>query len=157
MSALKSVLLAIEHATLNRDALAKAVARVERNLFFARSQMEQLQNYAADTDIRWGASAANGVSIELMRHQYQFMDRLQQAIAMQSGVLTQSTGQLEQAKAKLLGAEVRLLGLNQILKTRQAGLLYTQRQRQQRQTDEFAAMQHARNQALPMSGEKHDN
>lgn len=157
MSALKSVLLAIEHATLNRDALAKAAARVERNLFFARSQMEQLQNYAADTDVRWEGTAARGVSIELMRHQYQFMDRLQQAIAMQSDVLTQSTGQLEQAKAKLLQAEVRLLGLNQILKTRQAGLLRTQRQRQQRHTDEFAAMQHARNRALPMSGEKHDN
>ena len=157
MSALKSVLLAIEHATLNRDTLAKTAARVERNLFFARSQMEQLQNYAADTDVRWAGTAARGVSVELMRHQYQFMDRLQQAIAMQSGVLTQSTGQLEQAKAKLLEAEVRLLGLNQILKTRQAALLRTQRQRQQRHTDEFAAMQHARNRALPMSGEKHDN
>ncbi len=157
MSALKSVLLAIEHATLKRDALANAVARVERNLFFARSQMEQLQNYAKDTDVRWAGTAALGVSVELMRHQYQFMDRLQQAITMQSGVLTQSTGQLEQAKAKLLEAEVRLLGLNQILKTRQAELLRTQRQRQQRHTDEFAAMQHARNRALPMSGEKHDN
>lgn len=157
MSALKSVLLAIEHATLNRDALAKAAARVERNLFFARSQMEQLQNYATDTDVRWAGTAARGVSVELMRHQYQFMDRLQQAIAMQSGVLTQSTGQLEQAKAKLLQAEVRLLGLNEILKTRQAELLRTQRQRQQRHTDEFAAMQYARNRALPMSGEKHDN
>ncbi len=157
MSALKSVLLAIEHATLNRDALAKAAARVERNLVFARSQMEQLQNYAADTDVRWTGTATRGVSVELMRHQYQFMDRLQQAIAMQSGVLAQSAGQLEQAKAKLLEAEVRLLGLNQILKTRQDALLRIQRQRQQRHTDEFAAMQHARNRALPMSGEKHDN
>lgn len=157
MSALKSVLLAIEHATLHRDAMAKAAARVERNLLYARSQMEQLQNYASDTDVRWTGTAARGVSVELMRHQYQFMDRLQQAIAMQSGVLTQSTGQLEQAKAKVMEAEVRLLGLNQILKTRQAALLRIQRQRQQRHTDEFAAMQHARNRAQPMSGEKHDN
>jgi flagellar FliJ protein len=157
MSALKSVLLAIEHATLNRDALAKAAARVERSLGFARAQMQQLQNYAADTDVRWTGTAARGVSVELMHHQYQFMDRLQQAMAMQSDVLTQSAGQLEQAKAKLLQAEVRLLGLNQILKTRQTALLRIQRQRQQRHTDEFAAMQHARNRALPMSGEKHDN
>ncbi len=157
VSALKGVLLAIEHATLQRDALAKAAARVERNLGFAHAQMSQLQGYAADTDTRWTGTATRGLSVELMRHQYQFMDRLQQAIAMQSGVLAQSAVQLEQAKGKLMQAEVRLLGLKQILKTRQTALLRTQRQRQQRHTDEFAAMQHARNRALPMSGEKHDN
>jgi len=157
MSALKAVLLAIEHATLKRDALAKAVGLVERNLGSAKMQMEQLESYATDTDVRWAGAATKGVSLELLRHQYQFMDRLQQAIAMQSGVLTQSAVQVEQAKAKLLQVEVRLLGLNQILKSRQTALLHTQRHRQQRHTDEFAAMQHARNSALPMSGEKHDN
>ena len=157
MSSLKGVLLAIEHATLQRDALAKAVTRVERNLGFALAQMSQLQGYAADTDARWTGTAMRGVSVELMRHQYQFVDRLQQAITMQSGVQAQSAEQLKQAKAKLMQAEVRLLGLIQILKTRQTALLRTQRQRQQRHTDEFAAMQHARNRALPMSGEKHDN
>lgn len=157
MSALKSVLLAIEHATLHRDAMAKAVASVQRNIDFAHAQMTQLQGYAADTDSRWTGAASRGVSVELMRHQYQFMERLQQAINMQSGVLTQSTGQLEQAKAKLLQAEVRLLGLNQILKSRQTDIFRTQRQRQQRQTDEFAAIQYTRNRASPMSGEKHDN
>ena len=157
MSALKSVLLAIEHATLHRDAMAKAAARVQRNLNFALTQMAQLQGYAADTDMRWTGTASRGVCVELMRHQYQFMDRLQQAIALQSDELIQSEAQLTQAKATLLQAEFRLLGLNQILKTRQTALLRTQRQRQQRHTDEFAAMQHARNRALPMSGEKHDN
>jgi flagellar FliJ protein len=157
VSALKSVLLAIEHATLQRDALARAMARVECNMESARVQMSQLQGYAADTDIRWTGAATRGVSVELMRHQYQFMERLQQAISMQSGVLAQSGGQLEEAKAKLLHSEVRLLGLNQILKARRTTLLNTQKQRQQRQTDEFAAIQYTRNRALPMSGEKHDN
>ena len=157
MSALSSVLLAIEHATLQRDAFAKATARVQRNMDFARAQMAQLEGYAADTDSRWTGSASRGVSVELMRHQYQFMDRLQQAITMQSGVLGQSAAQLEQAKAKLMEADVRLLGLNQVLKARQSALLRTQMQRQQRNTDEFAAMQYTRNRALPMSGEKHDN
>ena len=157
MSALKSVQLAIEHATLRRDALAKAAADVERSIDFARAQMAQLQGYAADTDSRWTGAATRGVSVELMRHQYQFMDRLQQAITLQAGVIDQSERQLEQAKVNLLQAEVRLLGLNQILKARQDTLLRTQRQRQQRHTDEFAAMQYTRNRALPMSGERHDN
>jgi flagellar FliJ protein len=157
MSALKGVLLAIEHATLQRDDLNKALARVERARDFARTQMAQLEGYATDTDARWTGTATRGVSVELMRHQYQFMDRLQQAIKMQNGVLIQAERQLEQARASVMQAEVRLLGLNQILKTRQTALLRTQRQRQQRHTDEFAAMQHSRNRSQPMSGEKHDN
>ncbi len=157
MSALKSVLLAIEHATLRRDDLAKAVARVERSQSFARDQMAQLKGYAADTDARWTGSGARGLSLELVRHQYQFMDRLQQAIELQSGVLANTARQLELAKANLLQAEIRLSGLNQILKARQAAVLSQQRRREQRQTDEFAAMQYTRNRALPMSGERHDH
>jgi flagellar FliJ protein len=84
------------------------------------------------------------------------MDRLQQAIVMQTGVISGVVQQLEQAKRNLLQAEFRLSGLNQILKTRKAALLRGQQVREQRQTDEFAAMQHARNRAMPMSGERHD-
>ena len=157
MSALKSVLLAIEHASLHRDELAKALARVERSLGFARGQMAQLKGYSTDTDARWTGSAARGLSKELVLHQYQFMDRLQQAIGLQSGVLANTTRQLELAKTNLLQAEIRLSGLNQILKARQAAVLSQQRRREQRQTDEFAAMQYTRNRALQMSGEKHDN
>ncbi|MDO8284763.1 MAG: flagellar export protein FliJ [Rhodoferax sp.] len=157
MSALKSVLLAIEHASLRRDELAKAVARVERSQTFARDQMAQLKGYAADTDARWTGSGARGLSLELVRHQYQFMDRLQQAIELQSGVLANTARQLELAKANLMQAEIRLSGLNQILKSRQIAMLSQQRRREQRQTDEFAALQYTRNRALPMSGEKHDH
>jgi len=157
MSALKSVLLAIEHASLRRDEMAKAVARVERSQTFARDQMAQLKGYAADTDARWTGSGARGLSLELVRHQYQFMDRLQQAIELQSGVLANTARQLELAKANLMQAEIRLSGLNQILKSRQIALLSQQRRREQRQTDEFAALQYTRNRALPMSGEKHDH
>lgn len=157
MSALKSVLLAIEHASLRRDDLAKAVARVERSQIFARDQMAQLKGYAADTDARWTGSGARGLSLELVRHQYQFMDRLQQAIELQSGVLANTARQLELAKANLMQAEIRLSGLNQILKSRQIAMLSQQRRREQRQTDEFAALQYTRNRALPMSGEKHDH
>jgi flagellar FliJ protein len=156
MSQLRSVLLAIEHATIRRDRLAQVTASVERNLQFAHQQLAQLQEYAADTDARWIGSAAREISAQIIRHQYQFMDRLQQAIVMQTDVIAGVVSQLEQARANLLQAEFRLAGLNQILKTRKVHLLRVQQLREQRQTDEFAAMQHARNRALPMSGETHD-
>jgi flagellar FliJ protein len=156
MSQLRSVLLAIEHATIRRDQLAQVTASVERNLQFAHQQLAQLESYAADTDARWIGSAAREISAQIIRHQYQFMDRLQQAIGMQTGVIAGVVRQLDQARVNLLQAEFRLAGLNQILKTRKAALLRVQQLREQRQTDEFAAMQHARNRALPMSGESHD-
>jgi flagellar FliJ protein len=156
MSQLRSILLAIEHASIQRDHLAQAAAAVERNLRFAHQQMTQLAGYAADTDARWIGSAAREISAQIIRHQYQFMDRLQQAIAMQTGVIAGVVQQLDQAKADLLQAEFRLSGLNQILKTRKAAILRVQQLREQRQMDEFAAMQHARNRAAPMSGEKYD-
>ena len=156
MAQLRSVLLAIEHATIHRDELAQAAVGVERNLQFAHQQLAQLEGYAADTDARWIGSAAREISAQIICHQYQFMDRLQQAIVMQTGVIAGVVRQFDQAKGNLLQAEFRLSGLNQILKTRKAGLLRVQQVREQRQMDEFAAMQHARNRAMPMSGETHD-
>lgn len=147
MSALKSVQLAIELATRNRDELAKVVARVEQNLMFGHNQMAQLEGYAAETDSRWIGSASRQLSQELIHHHYQFMDRLQQAIALQSGNIANTERQLEQAKGNLMRAELRLSGLNQVLKSRQAVIVCTERRREQRQTDEFAAMQYARNRA----------
>jgi len=157
MSELKSVLLAIEHATRQRDDLLKAAARVERSLQFAQGQMAQLKGYAADTDARWISSGSKVLTGELLRHQYQFMDRLQQTIVLQTDVITGIERQMAQARAAVLQAEFRLAGLNQILKTRQASLQRTERRREQRQTDEFAALLFARNRARPMSGEKHGN
>ena len=53
MSELRSIHLAIELATRQRDVLAKNHAQAIRNMDFAKSQMGQLQNYALDTDGRW--------------------------------------------------------------------------------------------------------
>ena len=83
MSQHKSIRLAIELATRQRDEAARAVAHMNRNLGFARDQMAQLDGYAADTDARLIGARDGVLSAELIRHHYQFMDRLQQAISLQ--------------------------------------------------------------------------
>lgn len=153
MSELRSIVLAIELATRKRDDLAKAAARVEQTLQFAQGQMRQLEGYAAETDARWVHSGSEGRSAELMRHHFQFMERLQHAIGLQSGVMAQTGQQLATAKQMLLQAEYRLAGLNQVLKKRQSQALLGERRREQRQTDEFAAMLHARNTRSSKIGE----
>lgn len=153
MSNLKGVLLAIELATRQRDEAAQVSAKAKRALEFARDQMAQLESYAGDTDARWTGSASVARSGELIRHHYQFMDRLQQAILLQSDVIRSAGHQVELADKGLLQAEFRLAGLNQVLKARQAALDVTQRRREQRLTDEFASLQHARTRAQFMNGE----
>jgi flagellar FliJ protein len=153
MSQLKSILLAIELATRRRDELVKMAANARNSLGFAQGQMAQLQGYAADTDARFIGSESRVLSAELIRHHYQFMERLQQAINLQSGALSQSDHQVALAEKALLQAEFRLAGLSHILKTRQAAMQLTQKRREQRATDEFASMQHARTKARSTSGE----
>lgn len=153
MSELRSIVLAIELATRKRDELAKVLVRVEKTLQFAQSQMNQLEGYAAETDARWISSGSEGRSVELMRHHYQFTERLQHAIGLQSGVIANSGMHVETAKKMLLQAEYRLTGLNQVLNKRQSQLALGERRREQRQTDEFAAMLHARKTRIANTGE----
>lgn len=153
MSELKSIELAIELATRKRDDLAKATARMEKTLQFAQNQLGQLEGYATETDVRWVHTGNEGRSAELMRHHYQFMERLQHAIGLQSGVMANTGQQFEAAKKLLLQAEYRLAGLNQVLKARQSQLMQKERRRDQLQTDEFAAILYARNKRLAKTGE----
>jgi flagellar FliJ protein len=114
----------------------------------------QLEGYANETDSRWvGSVTSLGLSSELIRHHYQFMERLQHAIGMQSSAINNLDWQLDRAQKALLQAEFRLSGLNQVLKKRQAEADQVQRRREQRQMDEFAALQYSRTHAVPIGGE----
>ncbi len=153
MPGMSGIQLAIELATKKRDDLAKDLAKVQRSLRFSQAQMAQLQGYAQETDDRWMASAARALTPELMRHHFQFVNRLQQAIDLQGDAIEQVVEQFERSKEELLQAEFRLSGLKQVVKVR----LTTERRKQarveQRQTDEFAALRHARSSPHRLHGE----
>ena len=153
MSQLRSIELAIELATRQRDDLAKAAAGEAKTLQFAQGQLSQLEGYAAETDARWVHTGNEGRSAELLRHHYQFMERLQHAIGLQSGVMANTGQQVEAARKLVLQAEYRLAGLNQVLKARQSQVKQVQQRREQRQTDEFAAILYARKTRASSTGE----
>ena len=154
MSAVRSFLLAIDLATRQRDAEAQALMRVQSGCLFAQDQMSQLEVYAAETASRWTVAAQSGTTPELLRHHYQFLDRLQQAIGLQQGVLAAESLKLAHAKRLLLEAEFRLVSLQQVLKRKQAGLALIQSRREQKQMDEFAALQTRRATAGHFSGDQ---
>lgn len=153
MSTLRSIQLAIEQATRQRDQLSVALVHVQRSVQLAQEQLHQLQSYGSETDARWVTPAAHCVSLELVRHRYQFMDRLQQAIGLQQGVMAQHGQQLEQLRQQLVAAEIRLAGLQRVLEQRAQALEHVRRRRDQARTDEFAAMQYARQKSGTATGE----
>lgn len=154
MSAVKSLLLAIDLATRKRDQAAQGLMRVQSSHLFAQDQMGQLEIYAAETASRWTASAQIGTTPELLRHHYQFLDRLHHAIGLQQGVLENEARKVEQVKRLVLEAEFRLVSLSQVLKKKQTGIALMQTRREQKQMDEFAASQTSRAKAGNYSGDQ---
>lgn len=153
----KSIALAIELATRQRDELAKAHAQSQRNLASAKDQLASLAGYAGETDQRWAGATQVAISAEILHHHYQFSARLQQAMAMQDGVIANLSLQREAAHRALLQAEFRLSGLKQVLQKRLDETQLRRKRSEQRHTDEFAALRHLHNKAALMHGEHDDH
>lgn len=138
--------LAIEMAERQRDALAQVFAQAQRDVGMGQQQLEQLHSYAQDTEARW--SRENMVlSAELIRHHYQFVDRLRHAMGMQEGVIANLQRQEGNARAALIQAETRVSGLKKVLEKRKLLLVATEQRREQGRMDEMAALVYARRMA----------
>lgn len=153
MTNLRGIQLAIELAVEQRDIAQRRLAMLERHSAAAMGQMEQLRSYAADKDAGWIEAEPGVFSGELIRHHYQFMGRLQQAMEMQTEVLGQASDQVGEALAALANAETRLEGLNRILKLRVSTKNLLLKRSEQKQTDDFASQQYARKRAEMEQGE----
>ena len=144
MSELKSVQLAIDLATRQRDESGKLLVKVQRTWQVAMNQLEQLQSYAADTESKWAVSGQAGVTPETVRHYYQFMDRLRQAMTLQDLAMANLNRDLVSARTELMAAEVRIVSLKQLLTRKKSRIDQVEAGREQKQMDEFAATQHRR-------------
>lgn len=152
MHLLNGIALAVEHAQRKRDGLAEAHAVAQRTLAEALGQLEQLESYARDTDVRWINSSVSAYSAEVLHHYYQFGDRLQQAIQMQHGVVAGMHNAVNQAHAALLQGEIRLAAVQKLYATRLAQAQQVKDRREQAQFDELATMQFLRERKARKSG-----
>jgi flagellar FliJ protein len=148
MNTFSNLFLARQLAQSRRDDAANQLAQVCREQDFAREQMVQLQGYAGETDARWQSSAQLGTAPELLRHHYQFMERLTQAIGLQQNTLARIQERVDAARQAQVQADVYLNGLDVLIKKRQAQVAVQLRRQDQKQMDEFAAMQTQRKAAL---------
>jgi flagellar FliJ protein len=145
--------LAITQAERARDAARQKSAQCLSQLRFGQAQLKQLQGYAEETDQRWVGLYTGTVAAEVIRHRYQFMDRLMDAIGLQKNALQTLQTQLDAANQALLLTEQRLMALQKVLALRQRQWQAEQARREQRITDEFASQQHARAAAKLLIGE----
>lgn len=141
MPKFRSLLLAVDLAVTKRDQVLAVLQTHRHNHAFAESQMDQLQQYANETEARWTSSAQQGTTPELLQHHYQFMARLQQAVVLQQSAMATSVAKVQAAEQLLLQAEFRIASLKLVLGQRQNDLAKLQQRQEQKQMDEFAAMQ----------------
>lgn len=141
MSSVNALMVAIDAAVRKRDAARTGLQERQRAQQAAQAQMEQLQTYVQEMEARWGAQDGLAVQPEVMHHQYQFMDRLQHAISLQTSVLVDVRIRLEAAQQALLAAELRVSSLHKVVEVRKRDMALVQMRREQKETDERAALQ----------------
>lgn len=141
MPKFRSIRLAVDLAIAKRDQALAVLQTQRRNHAFAQSQMDQLQQYATETEQRWTVAAQKSTTPELLQHHYQFMARLQQAVVLQQEALVTSTSKVQAAEQQVLQAEFRIASLKLVLAKRQGELATLQQRQEQKQMDEFASMQ----------------
>lgn len=140
MSLLRTLDLAIDVATLKRDDASKALGVAQQAEIAAQNQLQQLETYALETDIRWATQGKLCAVPELMRHHYQFVERLHHAIQMQKDILRQHAVVVENARKVLMQAEMRVATLKQVRAKKQAAVTLVQNRREQKQMDEIASV-----------------
>ena len=141
MSSLHALMVAIEMATRKRDEARQALRERQRAHAAAQSQMEQLHSYAEEMQQRWAPQEGAELKLEVMYHHEQFMKRLQHAMGLQTKVVQDQAIRQEAAQKALMATELRLSSLNKVVETRRRDIALAQLRREQKQTDERAALQ----------------
>ena len=142
MSSLNSLAVAVEAASRKRDDARKVLQDVLAAQQAAQAQLDQLQGYAGELQARWGARADTTMKPEVMYHHYQFMNRLGHAASIQNGVVGDQSARVQAAQRALLDAELRLASLRKVVEKRRSDFALQQQRRDQKQTDERAALQY---------------
>lgn len=142
MSVSNALSVAVEMAMRQRDDARRSLQDARSAGQAAQAQLDQLEGYALETQNRWGMRPNAAVQPEVMYHHYQFMGRLEHAVGLQVGVVGSHSERVGAAERALLEAELRLASLKKLVEKRQRDALQAQMRRDQKQTDERAALQY---------------
>lgn len=142
MANLNALKVAVEAATRQRDDARRLLQQAQRSRTAAQGQLAQIEGYAAEVQARWGAQEGAVIPPERLFHHYQFLGRLDHAASLQQTVLADQDQRLAVATQALLRAELRLTSLRKVLERREQEQALQQMRRDQKQTDESAALKY---------------
>ena len=135
---LKSLRTVIDTATNQRDNAGAALAFARQQLAQGQAQLKQLADYVDEGQGKWTQRAAQGVTVVLMQHQRQFMDKIQAAIDFQHNVLTQRQAQVDRALQALQAAEIALAKVKKVEQITLAEKALKANKAEQKLNDEMA-------------------
>ena len=153
MSNVQALAVAVEQASRQRDNARQVLQDTQAAQLAARAQLDQLEGYARETELRWGMKADTTVQPQVMYHHYQFMDRLGHAAGLQTGVVSEHAGRVEVSRRNLLDAELRLASLLKVMDKRRRDIELALMRSDQKQTDERAALKY-RNAGRDVAGQE---
>ncbi len=145
MSGLASLQLAVELAMRQRDQMRLDLAQAQQVQTSARQQADQLEGYARETQARWVTQSNRVAAPEVLRHYYQFMDKLYQAIAMQGQVMLDAGQRVALREQSLLQAEFTLASRQTVRDNLHRAAQLRRDRLEQKQFDEMAALQYRKN------------
>ncbi len=134
----QSLQVLMQHAQQQRDQAASALRSAEDMATRAHEQSLQLQQYRGEYQGRWSAQFNQGATMEILACYRSFTQRLDQAVALQQRQAELAAMRQEQARAALLDCEKRVASVRKLIERRHGEMAKTQRQREQKQSDEMA-------------------
>jgi flagellar protein FliJ len=120
------------------DQAQSALRRADDMARSAREQREQLIAYRSEYQSRWTAQFNQGGTMDILLCYRSFMQRLDQAVSLQTRQAELADMHLVQARHELMESERRLASVRKLIERCAAEIAHAGRQREQKQTDEQA-------------------
>jgi len=120
------------------DLAQSALQRATEAALRAGEQRDQLLAYRGEYQARWTGQFSQGSTIDILQCYRSFMQRLDQAVTMQTRQAELAQVHLAQARRELLDAERRVASVRKLLERRAAEQAHAGRQRDQKLSDEQA-------------------
>lgn len=138
MQRMQSLQVLMQREQHRCDLAQSALQRAEEVARHAGEQREQLIAYRGEYQARWTGQFSRGATMDILQCYRSFMQRLEQAVAMQTRQVDQAELRLAQARHELLEAERRVASVRKLLERRAAEMAHIGRQREQKLSDEQA-------------------
>lgn len=139
---MQAIVLLMQREQRQCDQAQAALQRAEETARRARQQRDGLLAHRNEYEAHWKAQFQLGASMDILLCYRSFMQRLEQALLLQTRQVELAERQRAQARRELMESERRLASVRKLLQRRMAEAAQAGRQREQKQTDEQAQRMH---------------